>query len=497
MKANLFKLTIICLIISNSLSAQKKDSPEMAARIQRITDAKNKLIKDVPYKMFDPACCSTDGKYPKATAEDLNWLREARFGIMVHWNPSCVKPCQISWAMRHQGVDTDEYFNLYKQFNPVKFNPKEWIELFKDAGAKYLVFTTKHHDGFAMFDTKMNDYKVTNSPYGKDVFARIADECHKQKFKLGAYYSPADWHHPAARSANWDEYVNFMKGQLNELMTNYGTIDILFFDYWQPCVDGHNWEEFYKNLRILQPHYLHNRNTPWAVGDYEDYENNYGPFNYDGKIDTTYPNQWSRMHLSDFWETLVSVENTWSFQGDVCKPSKECIIKLVSNAGHDGNLLLNFTPGPAGEFPPKQIDCMKEIGAWLKINGEAIYGTRGGPYKPVYSYRKDINENTAPEVIGGYFYAGKVPKIVSTFKENKVFVHILEWQEPGLITLPKLPGKIIKCYLITGEKLKITESKNSITIHVPKEKLNSIDNIIILEINGLVKNINPIEIKMI
>jgi len=176
--------------------------------------------------------------YLKAAEQDVQNWREMKFGLFIHWGPVSLKGTEIGWSRGGErrgrsgagSIPAEEYDNLYKRFDPVKFNADEWIQTAKDAGMKYLVFTSKHHDGFSMFDSAHTDYKITNSPFKRDVVKELADACHKAGLKLGYYYSPVDWFHPDYRTATHPKYIDFMHNQLREICTNYGRIDIIWFD---------------------------------------------------------------------------------------------------------------------------------------------------------------------------------------------------------------------------------------------------------------------------
>lgn len=201
-----------------------------------------------------------------AAPQALEWWRDARFGMFVHWGPVSLKGGEIGWSRAGErrgsqgtgNIPVEEYDNLYKQFNPVKFDAKQWIEIAKAAGMKYIVFTTKHHDGFCMFDSKLTDYKITNSPYGKDIVAELANACHETGFRLGFYYSPADWYNPDYRTETHAEYIKYLHGHIRELCGNYGKLDILWFDSLGGTTADWDSHAMFKIARTLQPEILIN-----------------------------------------------------------------------------------------------------------------------------------------------------------------------------------------------------------------------------------------------
>jgi len=321
-------------------------------------------------------------KYFYASPEDVQWFRDAKFAVFVHWNPSCLKKAEISWGRKgprpgidmpaKHGVPEEEYNNLYKKFNPKDFNADKWIKMVKDAGAKYFIFTTKHHDGFCMFDAKNTDYKITNTPFGRDVCKELADACHKYGIKLFWYYSQPDWYNKDYLSKDHQKYRKYMYEQLRQLLTDYGKVDGLWFDCLNTRWKHWNTPEMVKMIRTLQPGILINSRWGWGMpgvknnGDFDNPEQKLGVF----KIERP-------------WESCMTMGQGWSWRG----PSKlisadSCIRMLVQCVGSGGNLALDCGPRPDGKIDPPVIDNYMAIGKWLKTNAESIYDTLGGPYKP-------------------------------------------------------------------------------------------------------------------
>ena len=380
-----------------------------------------------------------------ASPEDMQWWREARFGLFIHWGPVSLKGTEISWSRagerRGTGgtgkIPVDVYDTLYMQFNPVKFNADEWVRIAKSAGMKYLVFTTKHHDGFSMFDSRLNDYKITNTPFRRDVVKELADACHRAGLRLGFYYSPPDWHHPDYRTENHARYIAYLHGQLRELCTNYGRVDIIWFDGLGGSARDWDAENLFRMIRSHQPHVLIN-NRAGLPGDFDTPEQTIGAFNTERS-----------------WESCITICRQWAWKpNDELKSLRECIHTLVRTAGGDGNLLLNVGPMPTGEIEPRQVARLKEIGAWLKKYGETVYGTRGGP-----------------------FYPGDWG--VSTTRGNTVYLHVLSWSG-DIFRLPLIPEKILSAKVLTGGKATVNQTARGIEISVSPEQRNDIDTIIAL-----------------
>jgi len=385
--------------------------------------------------------------YLRAKPQDIQWWREAKFGLFIHWGPVSLKGTEISWSRARRGrrrgrgpIPVEVYDNLYKQFNPVKFDARQWVAIAKAAGMKYLVFTTKHHDGFCMFDTKLTDYKITNSPFGRDVVKELADACHEAKFRLGFYYSPPDWHHPDYRTANHARYIEYLHGQIRELCSNYGRLDILWFDGLGGKATDWDAERLFKMIRTLQPHIIIN-NRCGLPGDFDTPEQRIGRFQ------TNRP-----------WESCITIGRQWAWKpNDRLKSLKQCIDILVRCVGGDGNLLLNVGPMPTGEIEPRQVARLKEIGAWLARYGESIYGTRGGPFPPA--------------AWGA-----------ATHKGNKIYVHVLRWPD-GPLTLSPISARVTSAAVLTGGAAEVAQTDKAITINVPQANRQALDTIVVLTLD--------------
>jgi alpha-L-fucosidase len=397
--------------------------------------------------------------YLKASPEDVQAWRELKFGLFVHWGPVSLKGTEIGWSRggerRGTGgtgeIPVEVYDNLYKEFNPVLFNADEWMRIAKDAGMRYFVFTSKHHDGFSMFDSKLTDYKITNSPFKRDVVKELADACHKAGLKLGYYYSPVDWHHPDYRTTNHQRYIEYLHGQLREICSNYGRIDIVWFDGLGGSAKDWDSENLFRMIRQLQPHVIIN-NRAGLPGDHDTPEQRIGGFQRDRP-----------------WETCMTICQQWAWKpNDRMKSLKECLQTLVRVVGGDGNLLFNVGPMPDGRIEPRQVERLHEMGDWLRKYGESIYGTRGGPFKTT---------------------AG----LASTYKDNVVYVHVLEWP-CDTITLPTLPKRVTDASLLNGGTVSVRQTDKGIEIQVPAGSRQEIDTIVAIKLDGPAGDIPPIPI---
>ena len=380
--------------------------------------------------------------------------------MFIHWGPVSLKGTEIGWS-RGAEVPIAEYDNLYKRFNPVKFDADAWVKTAKDAGIKYIVLTTKHHDGFCLWDTKQTDFNIMNSPFHRDVVKELSAACKRQGILFGTYYSVTDWHHPMhpmgspggstrKPTANLEGYTVYVKKQLGELIGNYGPLETIWFDVPQ-CFDAARGQGLIDYVRSLQPDILVN-NRSGAEGDYDTPEQTVGSFQ----------NQRP-------WETCMTICNQWAWKpNDPMKPLEQCLQTLVRCAGGDGNLLFNVGPTSEGLIEPRQVARLKEMGQWLEKYGESVYGTRGGPYKP--------NRWLA-----------------STRKGNVVYIHVLRWNAETL-TLPALPKMVVKSSLLTGGTVDVTQEGQGLSIRVPARDRQKIDTIIKLELDGPAGDIPPVSL---
>ena len=346
-------------------------------------------------------------------------------------------------------------------FNPVKYDPDLWVQLAKEAGMKYIVITSKHHDGFALFDSKVTDWDVVDAtPYGKDLLKPLAEACQKHGIKLGFYYSQAqDWCHPggAASGGHWDEaqkgsmdeYIkNIAVPQVKEILTNYGTISVL---WWDTPTDM-----TVERADMLQP--LINL-APGII------TNNRLGGGYKGDLIT--PEQHIPATGLDYdWETCMTMNSTWGFKSyDHNWKSTEMLIRnLVDIASKGGNYLLNVGPTPEGEIPQPSIERLKEIGKWMKVNSPSIYETTASPFA-----RLTWGRCTKKAYING----------------ATLYLHVFDWPQDGKLLLPGLKNKVQQAHLMANQqKLETSANAEGVTVHVPDRPLDEIDTVIVVKVAG-------------
>jgi alpha-L-fucosidase len=407
------------------------------------------------------------------TPENLKarqWFEGARFGLFVHWGVYSAL-ADGEWVMNNRKIKVAEYEKLPALFNPQAYDPTAWVALAKAAGMKYITITSKHHDGFAMWDSKVSDYNVVKrTPYGKDVLKMLADECQKQGIKLFFYHSQLDWHHPdyfprgrvgldtgRPNTGEWYRYLDYMDAQLTELLTGYGDIGGIWFDGWWDK-PGADWrlDKTYRMIHALQPAALVGSNhhvKPFPGEDFQMFEKDLPGHNTAGFND--------QVQLGELpFEMCETMNNSWGFNllDTHYKSTKDLVHLLVKAAGYDANLLLNVGPMPNGKIQPEFDERLREVGQWLARNGEAIYGTRGGP---------------VPARDWG----------VTTRKGDTVFVHVLDWSDP-VLALPRLPRAVSKAYRLADKSpVNVTPVSDGLALRLGAER-DPLDTIVVLELGG-------------
>ncbi|MFD0763700.1 alpha-L-fucosidase [Mucilaginibacter lutimaris] len=407
----------------------------------------------------------------KPTADNLaqrQKFQDMKFGLFIHWGIYSILG-DGEWVMHNKNIPYDSYKRLAAFFNPQEFNAKEWVAFAKQAGMKYITITSRHHDGFSMFGTKMSPYNIVDAtPYHKDPLMELAKECEKEGIELHFYYSLLDWGRPdyafgspivngKPAKGDWDSYINFMKAQLTELITKYPGVKGIWFDGdWERTKVDWRYNEIYGLIHKLNPAILIGNNHHVAVKDGEDFQmfekdlpgNNTTGFAPDQSIGT--------LPL----ETCETINNSWGFNitDRSFKSSKQIIHYLVGDAGRNANFLLNIGPMPNGKIQPEFTDTLAIVGAWIKKNGESIYGTRGS-------------------------YIPPQPWGVLTVKAKTVYAHITSPQGEGYIFIPKLKEKVSKAVLLSnGSAVKYKQQPEGVFIYTTGLGMDGVDTIVKLTV---------------
>lgn len=387
--------------------------------------------------------------FAQSNPDKMNWWKEAKFGLFIHWGVYSV-PAGVyngkdiagigEWIMNRGKIPTGIYQAYAKQFNPVKYNPEDWVKMAKEAGMKYLVITSKHHDGFALFKTKASNWNIVEAtPYGKDLLKPLAEACHKRGIRLGFYYSQAqDWnnkggaasggHWDVAQDGSMDEYIERVAlPQVEEILSNYGQVDILWWD----TPNNMTKERAEKFLPVLAKYpnlITNNRLGGGYNGDTETPEQFVPATGFPGRN----------------WETCMTMNDTWGYKSkdNNWKSTEEIIRTLIDIVSKGGNYLLNVGPTAEGVVPQPSIERLAEVGKWMKVNGEAIYGTTASPF--IY-----------------------LPWGRCTQKGNKLYLHIFDWPQNGKLSVPLL-NVISKAYMLANPEISLriekSETKNTIIL---------------------------------
>lgn len=417
--------------------------------------------------------------YLKAKPEMVEAWKDRRLGMFVCWGPVTLTGLEIGWSRAKAWPEQKEggggptpvavYDGLYKTWKPDHFDARAWVQLAKDTGARYVIFLVKHHDGFCLYDSKLTDYKSTapESAWKHDALRDVADACHALGVKLIIYYSQPDWHHPDYRRPTHARYIQYLHGQIREILTNYGRIDGLWFDL---CGTPRDWdsENLFRMARQLQPQLIIN-NRCGLPGDFDTPEQHLGRFQVDRP-----------------WETCMTLGTQWSWKpDDTLKSLKQCIDVLVICAVRDGNLALNTNPMPDGRIEPRQAERFRELGRWLTKYGESIYQTRGGPF------RAPDERTWHPSGLQRVNLADIHPWGGSTHVGNTVYLHILHWPGPSL-TLPPIPRKIVSHTVLTGGSATIRQTASGIEVGVPLAERDPLDTIVKLVLDGPAATLKPV-----
>lgn len=395
-----------------------------------------------------------------------------RFGMFIHWGPVSLSGQEISWSRANSNtncpnngpIPANVYDNFYKRFDPTNFDAANWVSIAQAAGMKYMILTAKHADGFLLWPSKVDPYNIGATPFRRDVCGEFAAAAHREGMEIGWYFSPMDWRDPDCRSAHNDRFNSKCQKELRELLSNYGRISVVWFDTdgrpaaWDPA-------DTYGLVRKLQPGVLINNRlemgsfTEWAhQNNLRSEEDFMTPEQRIGAYDDQHP-----------WETCMTLGTQWSWKpNDKFKTAAEVISILARTIGGDGNLLLDVGPMPDGRIEPRQVQILKQVGAWLKQNGESVYGTRGGPWKPSRA-------------------------VESTRKGNTIYLHILRWNNEE-IELPALPRTVESASLLDGAPVSVQQRDGKLVVSVPAGRRDPVDTVVKLKLDGSAMDIAAIDV---
>ena len=406
-----------------------------------------------------------------ATPQDLQWFRDAKYGMFVHFGLSTYKNVELSWGVCQVRKSPDrgsgpypasEWTTWPTHMHLPEFDARQLVRHAQDAGMKYIVVIAKHHDGFHMWDTRLSDFKITNTPFGRDFLKEVADACHAAGMKFGIYYSQRDWHHPDYDPTNFkgekhQRYIQYQNQAIRELCTNYGKVDIFWFDavYWGGMFTADMWdaETLTRTIRQLQPGILINNRTN-LPGDFDTPEQRVGAF---------------QNHRP--WESCMTLCATWSYSETPARSPKQLVDVLISTVCGDGNLLMSWGPTWSGAFAPNQVAALTATGHWIKKNHTAIFNTRGGPWLPAT-------------------WGGSAHR-VNADNTTTVFLHLSRIPPNHKLSLDGLKHTVLSARIHGGPSIPFNQSASSLDITIPPESQDPLATVVELAVATPITDIIP------
>jgi len=411
----------------------------------------------------------------------MRWWHQARFGMFIHWGlysiPAGVWNGQTGyaeWIREEAHIPVHEYEKLQPKFNPVKFNANTWAKLAKDAGMKYVVITTKHHDGFNLFDSKYTDWSVKNTPFHRDIMRELSTAVRGQGLTMGWYHSIMDWHHPdylprrswegadrPADGANFRRFVKYLRNDVTQLLTDYGPIGVMWFDgEWENTWNKKDGNELYALCRTLQPNVIVNNRVSVGRGGIEDAGVQAGDY---GTPEQTIP---ATGLPGQYWETCMTMNGHWGYNSHDTdwKSSKVLLRNLMDIASKGGNYLLNIGPRSDGTFPPEAVDRLHDIGKWMHTNGESIY-------------------DTTASVFDGLPWGRSTTKRQGS--KTTLYFHVFDMPADGRLVIPGLGNKPLRAHVL-GQRgsCSVDRGETDVVVHVPTGVSDSAATVVALEVAG-------------
>ena len=394
------------------------------------------------------ASCQSSAPTDQTTDTRMDWWREARFGLFLHWGLYAVPAGEWEgntnygeWILTSAQIPVDTYEEFVPQFNPVDFDAEAWVLAAKSAGMKYIVITSKHHDGFALYDSAVSDYDIMATPFQRDIMKELAEACERHGLRMCWYHSIMDWHHPdylprrgwedrSAEGADYDRYVEYMFAQVTELLTNYGPIGVMWFDgEWEGTWNHDYGQRLYDLCRELQPDVIVNNRVDKGRGGMAGMDTGPGFAGDFGTPEQEIPA--TGMPGMD-WESCMTMNAHWGYNKNndaAYKSSTDLLRKLVDISSKGGNFLLNVGPTAAGSFPQLSLDRLQAMGAWMDVNGEAIHGTSASPFADLPWGRCTMKQE------------GEV---------TQLYLHVFDWPEDGRLVVPGIGNHVVKAQLLAA-----------------------------------------------
>lgn len=437
-----------------------------------------------------PAACRAgisppvDAPEVSGTSDDrMHWWRDARFGMFIHWGLYAIPAGQWSdhgnhgeWIMSSARIPVEEYERYRERFNPVRFDANAWVALAKAAGMRYIVITTKHHDGFCLFDSGRTDHDVMSTPFKRDIMRELSDACAREGLRMCWYYSIMDWHHPdylprrdwetrPVEGASFDRYIEYMKGQLRELLTNYGPIGVMWFDgQWEGTWNNDRGRAIHEYCRALQPGVIINNRVGRAGGDFG-LDASQGVLGDFGTPEQVVP---ATGIPGVDWESCMTMNDHWGYNktDKNFKSTRTLVRMLVDIASKGGNLLLNVGPDAQGEIPPESVERLREIGEWMSENGESIRGTSAGPF-PSLAWGR-CTRRTMPEHV------------------TRLYLHVFDWPADRRLVVPGILNRHDGVSVLGDSSAAISVKRHGddLVISLPEKPRSEICTVVTLDVRG-------------